>query len=106
MDIDFIRGFLKVAQEGAEVVAPESESSGSLITCIGDCIYAQNPEKQCRLANVTLIMDQETGAFSCGQYTSNAEQMAGQQVPVQNQQAQPLAQTQPQQEARTQAQAR
>ena len=69
-----------------EVASPQQpmNNDSTTITCLSDCIYAQNPEKTCMLKNVTFNMS-EDGAFECGQY-----QPAQQEVP-EEQVAQPQA---------------
>lgn len=74
-------GFDKIAQEGIiEQNTPETstteEEKETIITCLSDCIYCQNPEKTCMLNNVT-ISSQEGGSFMCGQYQANDQAPAG-----------------------------
>ena len=68
----FMKGLRKVAQQEqmTEVAAPEQpvNNDATTITCLSDCMYAQNPEKTCMLKNITLNMSKE-GIFECGQYS-------------------------------------
>jgi hypothetical protein len=92
-------GLDKIAQgeQETEVAAPEQpmNNDSTTITCLSDCMYAQNPEKTCMLKNVSLNMSDQ-GAFECGQYKS-AQQMAPemqQAMPGQQSQAAPEQQAQ------------
>ncbi len=68
----FMKGLSKVAQQEqmTEVAAPEqpANNDSTTISCLSDCMYAQNPEKTCMLKNITLNMSKE-GIFECGQYS-------------------------------------
>lgn len=67
----FMKGLSKIAQQEqmTEVATPEQpqNNDATTITCLSDCMYAQNPEKTCMLKNITLNMSKE-GIFECGQY--------------------------------------
>lgn len=61
-------GLAKLAEEQTEVVKPEEQDKNTLVTCMSDCQYAQNPERVCMLESISLNMSKE-GQFECGQYT-------------------------------------
>ena len=81
-------GLEKLAlNEMVEQSNPDSEEQNekeTVVTCISDCMYCQNPEKTCMLNNVTFSMG-EDGTFSCGQYSQSQpqEEIQGQQMPAQ-----------------------
>ena len=58
-----MKGLDKIAQgeQETEVASPEQpmNNDSTTITCLSDCIYAQNPEKTCMLKNVSLNMSKE-----------------------------------------------
>ena len=79
-------GLSKFAQEGIiEQNTPETstteEEKETIITCLSDCIYCQNPEKTCMLSNVT-ISSEGAGSFICGQYKGNEEEQAQAPAPA------------------------
>ena len=74
MDNDFKRGFFKLAlDEQTEVAPPEEDAKETVVTCMSNCTYSQNPEKRCMLESVSLSMDEKSGAFTCGQYSPAQE---------------------------------
>ena len=62
-----ILGFQKLAEFQESEVAPEEQGHETLVTCLSDCQYAQNPEKVCMLKNISLQMI-KPGVLGCGQY--------------------------------------
>ena len=77
-------GFSKLAQEGIiEQNTPETstteEEKETIITCLSDCVYCQNPEKTCMLSNVTLSSE-GAGNFMCGQYQGGEQEQAPQEA--------------------------
>ncbi len=71
----FARGFIKSAQEmETEVAQPEQQEKETVVTCMSNCTYSQNPERRCMLEGVSLSMDEKSGAFACGQYSPAQEQ--------------------------------
>lgn len=64
---------------GPEMPQEATNNDSSTITCLSDCMYAQNPEKTCMLKNVSLNMS-GPGQFECGQYAPQ-QQMAGDMHP-------------------------
>ena len=86
-----LTGLDKIAQgeQETEIASPEQpmNNDSTTITCLSDCMYAQNPEKTCMLKNVSLNLT-EQGSFECGQYKSTQEMVPEQQ------QASPEAQAQ------------
>ena len=89
-------GLSKYAQMGQdeEFVDPEERAQETVITCMSDCMYAQNPEKTCMLKNVSLAMS-EAGQFTCGQYAPSQQAQAPGMAQSQPQQAQPAAKAAP-----------
>lgn len=84
-----MKGLDKLAQgeEQTEVAAPEQpmNNDSTTITCLSDCIYAQNPEKTCMLKNITLNMDDKGATFECGQYSpAQAEVSEAQTTEIQS----------------------
>lgn len=79
----FKRGFLKHAQVGDVPVEapPEEDNKETVVTCMSDCVYAQNPEKRCMLENISLAMDEGSGTLSCGQYAPNQSMEPGVEGP-------------------------
>jgi len=79
-----MKGLDKLAQgeEQTEVAAPEQpmNNDSTTITCLSDCIYAQNPEKTCMLKNITLNMDEKQASLECGQYTPAQEEISEEQT--------------------------
>ena len=76
---------LAAGEEQTEVASPEQpmNNDSTTISCLSDCMYAQNPEKTCMLKNITLNMSKE-GTFECGQYMQvQAEQPVEQPNTVQ-----------------------
>ena len=77
-------GLSKLAAEDViEQNTPETtttdEEKESIITCLSDCMYCQNPEKTCMLNNVTIKMEQD-GTFGCGQYSATQQQEQDQEL--------------------------
>lgn len=78
MDNDFRKGFMKIAQDDtAEVAQPEERDKETILTCMSDCAYAQNPEKRCMLDSVSFSMDEKSGSFVCGQYQQTQDTTEG-----------------------------
>lgn len=65
-------GLAKLAQDETTVVPPEGDSQNTVVTCMSDCMYSQNPEKTCMLKNISLALG-KSGEFSCGQYSPSQE---------------------------------
>lgn len=61
-------GLSKKAQEEGAIIAPEEKENATSIICHSDCKYSQNPERQCMLKSVALMMDRPN-VFACGQYS-------------------------------------
>jgi len=76
-------GLSKYAQgeQEEELAGPEDTKGGGeeLVTCLSDCIYAQNPEKTCMLKNIALKMS-APGKFECGQYQKVQEMVPADQA--------------------------
>ena len=82
---NYLSGFTKEAQDVQESeVAPAEETakaSETAVTCLGNCMYAQNPEKKCMLESVSISMG-KPGEFACGQYSPTQEQVMPGQAPA------------------------
>lgn len=76
MDRYFKAGFFKIAQgEETEISQPEEKEKDTIVTCMSNCTYSQNPERRCMLEGISLSMDEQSGTFACGQYTPAQETM-------------------------------
>lgn len=79
-----ILGLAKLAEQETEAVLPEEKEDETLVTCMSDCMYSQNPEKRCMLKSISLQMSEDgKSIFACGQY-SPVQQMDQQEEDVSN----------------------
>lgn len=61
-------GLKKYAQANPEFTTqPEPVAHETMVTCLSDCQYSQNPEKSCMLKNISLSFNEQ--GFICGQYS-------------------------------------